>query len=278
MNAKTAAGLAAKTVHYMKGTLQVALNQAMKWGMVMRNVAVLVDSPTKAPIKEVAPLTIEEATTFLEAIRGDRLEALYVVALSLGLRQAEVLGLTWQDVDLDQGRLEVRRSLQRVDGKYVLMDVKTRFSRRDVVMPATVLERLREHRKRQLEERLNVGSRWRNDLDLVFTTDRGQPLRGTVVTHMFQRRLSAAGLRRVRFHDLRHSCDTLLQALGVPPRVVMDILGHTTLAMTMERYAKALPHAKADAARRMDLLMSGAAAQGEDRSQDRSQSAQRQQR
>jgi integrase len=274
INAKTAAGLAPKTVHYMKGTLQVALNQAMKWGMVMRNVAALVDSPRKAPVTEVAPLTTEEAKTFLEAIRGDRQEALYVVALALGLRQAEVLGLTWQDVDLDQGMLQVRRSLQRVDGKYVLLDVKTRFSRRDVVMPATVLERLRDHRKRQLEERLNVGPRWRDDLDLVFTTDRGRPLHGTVVTHMFQRRLAAAGLRRVRFHDLRHSCDTLLQALGVPPRVVMDILGHTTLAMTMERYAKALPEAKADAARRMDLLISREGPDG-DRSQDRSQSGQK---
>lgn len=123
-------------------------------------------------------------------------------------------------------------------------------------MPSSVLQRLREHRRKQLEERLNVGPKWRNDFSLVFTA-RGRRLHGTVVTHMFQKRLDEEGLRRLRFHDLPHSCDTLLQALGVPQRVVMEILGHTTLAMTMERYATALPDARADAARRIDVLLSG---------------------
>lgn len=273
INERSASGLAPKTVHYMKGTLQAALNQAMKWGMVMRNVAALVDPPRKAPVNEVVPLTVEEARTFLDAVRGDRLEALYAAALALGLRQAEALGLTWDAVDLEASTLRVRRSLQRVDKRYELVDVKTRLSRREIVIPATVLQRMREHRQRQIKEQLNAGPKWRNELNLVFTTDRGRPLHGSVVTHMFQAQLEAAGMRRLRFHDLRHSCSTLLQAQGVPPRVVMDILGHTTLAMTMERYAKALPEAKADAARRMDLLMSGDEPDSRDRSQDRSQSA-----
>lgn len=264
MNERLAVGLAPKTVRYMKGTLQTALNQAMSWGLVIRNVASLVDAPRQTSTQGVVPLSMEEARNFLEVVRGDRLEALYAVALAVGLRQAEALGLTWDDVDLDHGILRVRRSLQRVDGKYVLLDVKTRFSRRDIVLPMTVLERLRQHRRGQAQEQLAKGARWSNRLNLLFTTRRGEPLHGSVVTHLFQAKLEAAGLRRLRFHDLRHSCDSLLQAQGVPPRVVMDILGHTTMAMTMERYAKALPEAKQDAARRMDLLISREAAESDD--------------
>jgi integrase len=273
INGRLAAGLAPKTVHYMLGTLRTALNQAVRWGVVTRNVAALVDPPRRAPRVEVVPMDFGEVRRFLDAIRGDRLEPLYLVALALGLRQAEVLGLTWDDVDLDRGVVLVRRSLQRVEGEYRLLDVKTRLSRRDVVMPATVVVKLREHRARQASEEL-AARRWANVWGLVFTTERGRPLHGSVVTHMLQWKLEAAGLRRMRFHDLRHSCDTLLQAVGVPPRVVMDILGHTVLSMTMERYAKALPAARQDAADRMDSLLSGPLDGGEDCSQDRSQPAQ----
>jgi integrase len=271
MNRRLAAGLAPKTVHYMRGTLRGALNQAVKWGMVTRNVAALVDPPGRSTSDEVVPMDLAEVRRFLDAIRGDRLEALYLVALALGLRQAELLGLTWDDVDLDAGLIRVRRSLQRVAGEYRLMDVKTRLSRRDVVMPPTVAARMQEHRARQAAELL-AAPWWGNEWGLVFTTDRGRPMHGSVVTHVFQRKLDAAGLRRLRFHDLRHSCDTLLQALGVPPRVVMDILGHTALSMTMERYAKALPATRRDAADRMELLISGRLDGSGDRSQDRSQS------
>jgi integrase len=140
-------------------------------------------------------------------------------------------------------------------------------------MPTTVRAKLGEHRTRQVAEKLVAGGAWGNRWDLVFTTDRGRPLNSRVVTRVFQRKLEAAGLRRLRFHDLRHSCDTLLQALGVPPRVVMDILGHTALSMTMERYAKALPEARRDAALRMDGLILDGELPDAGRSQDRSQSA-----
>jgi integrase len=277
MNERLRAGLSPKSVHYMRGTLRTALNQALRWGLVVRNVAALVDPPRSASgPTEVIPLSGDEARRFLEVIRGDRLEALYAVALALGLRQDEALGLTWGDVDFEAPRLTVRRSLQRVDGAYILLDTKTRFSRREVIMPATVKQRLYDHRVRQAKEQKAAGTRWRNEWNLVFTTAKGAPLHGSVVTHMFQTMMKAAGMRRLRFHDLRHSCDSLLQAQGVPPRIVMDILGHTTLAMTMERYAKALPEAKADAARRMDALMSGGDPVHDserDRSQNRSQSA-----
>jgi integrase len=141
------------------------------------------------------------------------------------------------------------------------------------MMPTTVRAKLGEHRTRQVAEKLVAGGAWGNRWDLVFTTDRGHPLHSSVVTRVFQRKLEAVGLRRLRFHDLRHSCDTLLQALGVPPRVVMDILGHTALSMTMERYAKALPEARRDAALRMDGLILDGELPDAGRSQDRSQSA-----
>ncbi|HZU60734.1 MAG TPA: tyrosine-type recombinase/integrase [Solirubrobacteraceae bacterium] len=120
------------------------------------------------------------------------------------------------------------------------------------------------------QERAAAGTRWGNRLGLVFTTVRGDPLIGAVVTRAFQRVLEGAGLRRMRFHDLRHSCDTFLQALGVPPRVVMDILGHSVMAMTRERYARALPEGRREAVARMDRLL-GADDRAGDRSQDSSQ-------
>ncbi|HLH70450.1 MAG TPA: site-specific integrase, partial [Candidatus Dormibacteraeota bacterium] len=212
MNGRLEAGLSPKSVRYMRGTLRAALNQAVRWGMVGRNAAALVDPPRSRTVYEAQPMTVEEARRFLVAIRGHRLEALYVVALALGLRQAEILGLTWGDVDLEAGMLQVRRTLQRVEGRYRLLDVKTRLSRRELAMPRMVVERLQVHRARQEQERAAAGARWGNDLGLVFTTVRGDPLNGAVVTHAFQRVLEGAGLRRMRFHDLRHSCDTFLQA------------------------------------------------------------------
>ena len=133
--------------------LRVALNRAMKWGYVVRNAAALTDAPKATP-NETTALTPTEATAFLAAAAGDRLEALYTVALSLGLRQGEALGLRWQDVDLEAGTLAVRFQLQRVDGKPSLVEPKTPRSRRILALPALAVDAFRRHRVRQLEERL----------------------------------------------------------------------------------------------------------------------------
>ena len=169
----------------------------------------------------------------------------------MGLRQGEALGLRWQDIDFPARTLSVRKQLQRSDGEFQLVEPKTARSRRTLALPNIAVVELEGHRARQRTERTGVGDKWK-DLDLVFTRPDGGPLDGTVVTHQFHRLLERAGLPQRRFHDLRHSCATLLLAQGASPRVVMEVLGHSQIALTMNTYTHVLPELKRDAARRMD--------------------------
>ncbi len=255
MTAKTAVGFSPRTVAYTRSILRIALNRALRWGLVQRNVAALTDAP-RFVRTERHPLTPEQARALLSAAEGDRLEALYRVALALGLRLGEALGLSWADVDLDAGSLRVRFALQRIDGKLTLKTPKTEKSRRTLTMPASLASALREHRVRQLEERLIAGARWQ-DSGLVFTNTVGGPLEASNVLKAFKRQLIAAGLPEQRFHDLRHAAASLLLAQGVAPRVVMDILGHSQMATTMDLYSHVMPAAHQDAAARMDAILSG---------------------
>lgn len=253
LNSKIARGLSPKTVRYIRGTLRTALNQAVHWGLISRNAASLVASP-RVEHYEIQPLTPVEARTFLAAIKGDRLEALYSVALTMGLRQGEALGLEWKDVDLELGYLRINKQLQRHDGEFQLVPTKTSTSRRTLAMPASIVQSLRDHRLRQADERRAIGAP-PNGPDLVFTTERGRPIDGSVVSHHFHDVLESAGLPQRRFHDLRHSCATLLLVQGVSPRVVMDVLGHSQIALTMNTYSHVIPELKRDAATRMEDLI-----------------------
>ena len=253
LNRKLESGLSPKSVRAIRGTLRTALNHAMKWGMVARNAAALVDGP-RVERFEIEPFTPDEARLFLASIKGDRLEALYSVALTMGLRQGEALGLRWQDVDLDVGCIRVNRQLQRVDGELQLVELKTKSSRRTLVMPASIVAGLHEHRSRQSEERESAKATWQ-DFDLVFTAPNGRPLEGTTVSRQFHLHLHRAGLAQRRFHDLRHSCATLLLVQGVSPRVVMEVLGHSEIAITMDTYSHVIPELRRDAAERMNELL-----------------------
>lgn len=253
LNAKLTGGLAPRSVHHLRAILRRALNQALRWGLVPRNVASLVDPP-RVPRYEVRPMTPEQARDFLDAVRGDRLEALYTVALALGLRQGEALGLRWDDIELDAGTLKVRHALQRVGGRLQLVEPKTRLSRRTIALPPIVVGALRAHRARQLQERLWAGSRWHEE-NYVFATGIGTALDGTNVTHRLQTLLVAAGLPRQRFHDLRHACASLLLAQGVHPRVVMETLGHSQISLTMNTYSHVIPALQREAADRMEEVL-----------------------
>lgn len=253
MNRKLAEGLSPKSVRYLRGTLRTALNQALRWGLVARNAASLVDGP-RVERPEILPFGPEEARRFLAAVKGHRLEALYTVALTMGLRQGEALGLRWQDVDLQMGYMRITKQLQRVSGVFELVDPKTSRSRRTIVMPPMVSASLRDHRERQQRERPSPAAEW-NQFGLVFTRPDGHPLDGTVVTHQFHRVLDGAHLPQRRFHDLRHSCATLLLAQGVSARVVMEILGHSQIAITMNTYTHVIPELRNDAADRMESLL-----------------------
>lgn len=255
LNDKLKSGLSARTVRHINDTLRCALNMALKWGLVSRNVATLV-GPPRIQRKEIRSFTPEEARTFLEAIKGERLEALFSVALSLGLRQGEALGLRWQDVDFDARTLRVNFAIQRIEGKLQMVEPKTERSRRVLPLPKSVISALRAHRSRQLEEKLALGPEWQES-GLIFTSSIGTPLEPRNVVRKFHAMLKNAGLPRSRFHDLRHSCASLLLAQGVHARTVMDILGHSQISLTMNTYAHVMPAMKEDAMDLMDSILTG---------------------
>jgi integrase len=255
LNAKSREHLAPRTVAYIRAVLRQALGQAERWGLATRNVARLT-APPRVPRREVRPLSPVEARRFLDAIRADRLEALYLVALGVGLRQGEILGLAWSDLDFDAATVTVRHALQRVEGRLELVEPKSVTSRRVVALPSFVLDSLRSHRTRQLEDQLLAGSRWHDDgRGLVFTTSVGTPMDGIAVTRRFQAVLAAAGLPRQRFHDLRHACASLLLAQGVAPRVVMETLGHSQISLTLNTYSHVIPALGRAAADQMDAVL-----------------------
>ena len=255
LNDKLVAGLSPRTVQYLCVLLRGALDQAVKWGLVVRNVATLV-SPPRVRRAEIRPFGPEQARTFLVAVRGDRLEALYSVALAVGLRQGETLGLQWSDIDLDHATLTVRHALQWVDGKLVLVEPKSERSRRTVPLPASAVRTLRTHRARQLQERLLAGSRWQ-ETGFVFTTSVGTPCDPHTIRRRYKSALRAAGLPPQRFHDLRHACASFLLAQGVQPRTVMETLGHSQISLTMNTYAHVMPTLQREAADKMDVILSG---------------------
>lgn len=198
------------------------------------------------------------------AAKDARLEALYAVVLAVGLRQGEALGLRWQDVDLEKGIIRVVNQLQRVNGQLRLVPVKTVRGRRSLLLPVSTVGILKEHWQRQIIEKRLVGERWRES-GLVFVGRDGSPLEARSVIRWYKALLRKSGLPDKRFHDLRHSCATLLLVQGVPPRVVMEILGHSDISMTMNTYSHVVSELQVDAAARMEAVLTlwGLRVQGE---------------
>jgi integrase len=254
LNERSKTGLAPRTVQYFRAILRSALDQALRWGLVSRNVATLAEPP-RSVHKQIDPLSPAETRAFLAATESDRLGPLYRVAILTGLRQGELLGLRWQDIDLTNSVLAVRNALQRIDGMPVLVEPKTARSRRTITLPVGAVEALKEQRRRQAEDRLASSVRWQ-DWGLVFASSVGTPLDASNVTHRLQRVLADAGLPRQRFHDLRHLCATLLLSQGVSARVVMEQLGHSQIGLTMNTYAHVMPSMLREAANALDAALS----------------------
>jgi integrase len=236
---KLESGLAPATVRKIHSTFHKALSGAVSDGLIPRNAAD-VKAPRPTP-KEMRPLSEVEARTFLEATRGDPFEALYVLALTTGLRRGELLGLRWDDVDLERGTLRVGRALVREGGRHRVGETKTRRGRRQVNLTPRTVKALRTHRKRQLEEKLRLVGLY-EDSGLIFTTQTGTPVNPeNLVKRSFKPLLREANLPDIRFHDLRHTCATLLLGRGVHPKLVQELLGHATIAMTLDTYSHYLP-------------------------------------
>jgi len=254
MNEDIRAGVPVATVRHTRLILSIALGRAMKWRLVAINAASLVEAP-RTEHSEIRPLTPEQTRHLLESIRGDRLEALYTVAVAIGLRRGEALGLTWDCIDFDTATLTVRYQLQRIAKTLTKVEPKTARSRRTVALPSVVMDALRRHKIRQLEERLLAGSRWQ-DTGYIFTTTIGTPLDGRSVTRFFTDTLKRADLPHVRFHDLRHGCATLLLMQGASLRAIMETLGHSQIAVTANIYAHVGETIKRETAAMMDAALS----------------------
>ncbi len=254
MNTRLLEHLSARTVSHNLTILKNALNQAVRSGLLPRNVASLVDSPRVARY-EIQILTPEQVKALLEAAHGDRYETLYLVAIATGLRMGELFGLRWSEVELERARLNVKAALSRKKGSWSLTEPKSKSSRRSVVLPFQVVASLKEHRLRQLEDRLAAGPDWQ-DNDLVFCTRVGTPLAAcNLHRRSFKPLLEKAGLPDIRFHDLRHTCASLLLGQNEHPKVVQDLLGHSTISLTMDTYSHLMEGMRRSAAQKMESLL-----------------------
>jgi integrase len=244
--AKRKAGYSANSIRIMRTVLRSALHQAEREGLLVRNVAALSDPP-QLDQPEGRSLTLAEAKTLLSAAKGERLEALYAVTLTCGLRRGEALGISWTDVDFDSGLLHVRRQLRRERlsleeaqelgrrTQLVLRNLKTRRSRRTLHITPALDGLLRAQRARQAQERLAAGPAWA-DSDLVFTTKKGTPIDPDNFAHYFHRLCARADLGHWTPHELRHSAASIMLAQGTPLWVVSEVLGHASLAITKDVY------------------------------------------
>lgn len=251
------AGLSRRTVQLTHAVLHHALKQALQWGQIARNPTDAVSAPKPAR-QEMQVLSQEQVEALFAANREDLLYALWVTLATAGLRIGEALGLRWSDIDFASRNVAIQRALQfRPPQGYSFVEPKTSRSRRTVVFPASTIQALREHRRRQAAERLQAGPTW-EDTDLVFCNEIGQPLNASsTVTSAFQRALTRAGLPKIRIHDMRHTAATLLLSQGCHPKYVQDLLGHSTITLTLDTYSHVVPALHGEAADKMELLFAG---------------------
>ncbi len=249
-------GLSPASVRNIHQILRKALDNAVRWNLVPRNVCDVV-SPPGIVKHEIQLLTKEQAQQLLRTARGHRLEALFTVALATGMRRGELLGLRWQDVNFEDRSLHVRRTVDRI-GKngIVVSNPKTSKSRRKVMLPNFVIDVLKQHRSRQLEARLRAGTTWQEN-NLVFSNTLGGFLDAGYLHSLFQKLLKDAGLPHMRFHDLRHSAATILLTMGAHPKLVQELLGHSQISMTMDTYSHALPSMQRDMMDGLDGFFGG---------------------
>jgi integrase len=247
------AGLSPRSVHHTHRCLHRAFVQAVRWNLIARNPCDGAQGP-QATRPEMMVWTPQEADTFLISTREHPAHALYTLALTTGMRQGELLGLKWADVDLSAGTLSIRRSLQRQRGAGpVLITLKTARSRRSIHLSQRAIAALRTHSDRQAFDRRAAGAEW-VEHDLVFCHANGEPLDPSYQTATFKKAAEAAGVPVIRFHDMRHTAATVLLAKGVHVKVVSEMLGHATITLTLDTYSHVIPAMQSDAAAAMDAV------------------------
>jgi integrase len=237
-------GLSKRTVQYLHAILHKALNQALRWGLVVRNVTDLVDVPSPSR-KTPTVWNVSQVQRFLSAVSGHRWYPVYVVAVYCGLRKGEILGLHREDIDLEREVLRVRHQVTYVRGKgSVISEPKTDRARRQVTLPPFALNVLSDH-----VNTLNENQ------SLLFTTSTAKPVSGRNVVRHFKSVIEQEGLPNIRFHDLRHTHATILLASGVHPKVVQERLGHSQISLTLDTYSHLIPSLQEEAAQQFEEIM-----------------------
>jgi integrase len=257
VDAMRADGKNARLVQYVHATLRTALEHACREELVLRNVARLVRIEAPTPLNPREPLSAQEARKLLAATHGQHLDALWALLLMLGLRRSETCALTWDDVDFAAGTLRITKSVQRVDGQLREMPTKTRRSNRTVPLPPRCRYALADHHRRLQEHHGNGPGRPWPPTGYIFGTRWGTPLEPRNLTRMFGKLCDEHGIRRVPLHGLRHTCVSLLLALGTHPRVVMEIVGHSAIEMTMNVYGHVNLDTQRTALNHLDDELSG---------------------
>lgn len=239
--------------------LNAAFKQAVRWKKMTTNPCQDADAPSSKEEKvEGVVLAPEQALALLQEAKGTDIDIFLTLALGTGMRRGELLGLRWAMVDLDSKQLRINKTASYIpgeDGHYKMVERagKTKTSRRAIALPQFAVDALKVHKIKQLEQRLQSGAKWHNN-DLVFCTPVGDFYNVATLRNHFNALLQQCGLPHMRIHDLRHSAATLLLYLGVPMKVVQEILGHSSITITMDLYGHLLPGMQQDAMNRMDSL------------------------
>ena len=218
--------------------LRRALGDAVRYELIGRNVAAAVKAPPKRKTKSKEVFNIDEVRSLLSAVKGDRIEVAIHIALTLGTRRGEILGLQWGDIDFDDQTLKVRRTLKRRNGHGIVLDPpKTAAGARKLPLTDDLTDALRSHRRTQSEERLAAGEAWQDD-DFVFTTTIGTPVEPRNFERSWKALCAKANVPAYNFHTTRHTAATTMLNVGVPPESITKILGHSSVAVTADLYAQ----------------------------------------
>lgn len=242
-------GLSARTVRYTHVVVKCAMQQAVRWRLLLENPADGLKVPQQ-PRNEMRALTVDHARRLLKAARGTKYGPVLAVALTTGMRPSEYLGLKWQDIDWTRQTASIVPSIRRLDGKWCFSDTKRSRSRRPIKLQSWIVALLRD-----LQAKASGHDLYPEARDLVFRTPSGQPINADYLAKHFRSILDLAGLPRMRLYDLRHSAATIALAAGVSPKVVSEQLGHASTAFTLDTYAHVLPHMQDEAAARVEPML-----------------------
>jgi len=255
---------APSTIRQFHAVLRMCMEQALMEGLIPRNPCAHVKPPALNESRSRA-LDMKEVPALLDAAKGSPIRGPILMALLTGLRRGEVLGLRWEDVDLESGVLVVNRQLVLVSNKVELVEPKSRSAHRYITLPTLLVLELRATRKTQSERKLFMGNRWGNEWDLVFAREDGSPINPTYLSVEFKRVVERAGLRPIRFHDLRHTQATLLLAAGENLKVVQERMGHANSNITLDTYTHVVNGAQRATADKLDSMFANAFAEGASR-------------